>query len=63
MAYIGAVVNGSVGNKQDEVAVPDDLPVEGLLVVLVDKLRYQKYSGDGGQSLCCEPHHVVTEGG
>jgi uncharacterized ubiquitin-like protein YukD len=60
MAYLNVVVKDSVGNKQDEVEVPDDVPVKRLLVVLVEKLRYPKHSGDGGQLLSYKLHHVAS---
>lgn len=60
MAYISVVVKDSVGNRQDEVEVPDDVPIKRLLVVLVDRLRYPRYSGDGGQLLSYKLHHVAT---
>ena len=35
------------GNKRVMVEVPDDIPVERVLVVLVDKLRLPKHSPTG----------------
>jgi hypothetical protein len=60
MPYVSVVVTDSIGNKRDEVEVPDDVQVRRLLVVLVERLRYPRYSGDGGQLLSYKLHHVAT---
>lgn len=46
----------ATGNKRVEVQMPDDVPVERILVVLADKLKLPRHSPDG-QLMSYKLHH------
>jgi len=46
----------ATGNKRLKVQVPDDVPVERILMVLADKLHLPRYAPDG-QLMSYKFHH------
>lgn len=60
MAYISIRVRDATGNDKGIVEVPDDAPVNRILVVLIDKLNMPRYSPDG-QLLSYKFHHQATK--
>lgn len=60
MAYINVEVWDVTGNKKDTVEVPDDVPVNRAIVVLIERLNYPKYDPAGGQLLSYKLHHRPT---
>jgi len=60
MAYINVEVWDVTGNKKDTVEVPDDVPVNRVIVVLIERLNYPKYDPTGGQLLSYKLHHRPT---
>lgn len=59
MAMVTIQIWDATGNKRQEVEVPDDAPVDRLLVVLVDKMRFPQNAPDG-QPLSYKLHHRRT---
>lgn len=56
MADINLEVWDATGNKRLKVQVPDDVPVERILMVLADKLHLPRYAPDG-QLMSYKFHH------
>ena len=56
MADLNIEVWDATGNKRVEVEVPDDAPVERVLMVLADKLHLPRHSPDG-QFMSYKFHH------
>jgi molybdopterin/thiamine biosynthesis adenylyltransferase len=49
----------ATGNKRQEVQMPDDAPVNRLLVVLLEKMKFPRYAPDG-QPLSYKFHHRAS---
>ena len=60
MAYIDIEIWDGTGNKKNTVQVPDDVPINKLIVVLLERLSYPKYDPTGGQLLSYKLHHRPT---
>ena len=60
MAYIDIEVWDPTGSKRSIVEVPNDVPVNRILVVLIEKLNLPRYSPDG-QLLSYKFHHQATK--
>jgi uncharacterized ubiquitin-like protein YukD len=56
MGLVTVNVWDATGNKRQQVQMPDDAPVNRLLVVLLDKLSFPVYAPDG-QPLSYKLHH------
>lgn len=56
MGDINLEVWDATGNKRLKVQVPDDVPVERILMVLADKLHLPRYAPDG-QLMSYKFHH------
>lgn len=56
MGVINLEVWDATGNKQVYVEVPDDVPLERILVVLADKLQLPRHAPDG-QLMSYKFHH------
>lgn len=61
MSYITIEIRDLFGNKSDRVEVPDDVAVNRLLVVLVERLNYPRFDATGGQLLSYRLHHIGTQ--
>ena len=61
MAYINIEVQDLTGSKKDPVEVPDDIPINRILVVLIDRLSYPRYDPTRGQLLSYKLHHEATK--
>ena len=59
MGMITVEVWDATGSKKQEVELPDDAPVNRVLVVLVDKMRLPRNSPDG-QLMSYKFHHKAT---
>lgn len=59
--YITIEVRDLFGNKSDRVEVPDDVAVNRLLVLLVERLNYPRFDATGGQLLSYRLHHIGTQ--
>ncbi len=59
MANIVVQVWDATGSKRQEVEVPEDAPVNRVLVVLVEKMRLPHNSPDG-QLMSYKFHHKAT---
>jgi hypothetical protein len=59
MGNIVIQVWDATGSKRQEVEVPEDAPVNRVLVVLVDKMRLPRNSPDG-QLMSYKFHHKAT---
>ncbi len=59
MAVLTVQVWDATGNKRQAVEMPDDAPVNRLLVVLVDKMNFPQYAPDG-QPLSYRLHHRAS---
>ena len=60
MAYIDIEIWDGTGNKKNTVQVPDDVPINKLIVVLLERLSYPKFDPTGGQLLSYKLHHRPT---
>lgn len=47
----------STGGKKNKVLIPADIPINRLIVVLVEKLNYPKFDPTGGFLLSYKLHH------
>lgn len=56
MPLITVEIQDATGNKKQSVEMPDDAPVNRLLTVLLEKLRFPQYGPDG-QLLSYKLHH------
>jgi hypothetical protein len=56
MATITVQVWDATGNKRQEVELPDDVPIERILAVLVEKMNLPQSAPDG-QPLSYKFHH------
>jgi len=56
MSLVTVQVWDATGNKRQQVQMPDDAPINRLLVVLLDKLNFPVYAPDG-QPLSYKLHH------
>jgi len=61
VSYITIEIRDLFGNKSDRVEVPDDVAVNRLLVVLVERLNYPRFDATGGQLLSYRLHHIGTQ--
>lgn len=59
MGMITVEVWDATGSKRQPVELPDDAPVNRILVVLVDKMRLPRNSPDG-QLMSYKFHHKTT---
>jgi uncharacterized ubiquitin-like protein YukD len=59
MAVVNVQVWDATGNKRQDVAMPDDAPVNRLLVVLLEKMNFPQYAPDG-QLLSYKFHHRAS---
>jgi uncharacterized ubiquitin-like protein YukD len=59
MATITVQVWDATGSKRQDVELPDDAPVNRVLVVLIDKMRLPRQSPDG-QLMSYKFHHKAT---
>ena len=60
MAYINIEVWDATGNQKGTVEVPNDVPVNRILAVLIEKLNMPRNSPDG-QLLSYKFHHHATK--
>lgn len=60
MPYINIEVWDTTGNKKQVVEVPDDVPINRIIVLLIEKLKYPKFDATGGQLLSYKLHHQST---
>jgi hypothetical protein len=61
MAYITIEVWDATGNKKEMVEVPDDVPANRIVVVLIDRLNFPTYDPTGGQLLSYKLHHQSSK--
>jgi uncharacterized ubiquitin-like protein YukD len=59
MPNVTVTIHDATGNKRQEVEVPDDAPVERLIAVLVDRMRFPQ-TGPDGQLLSYKLQHRGT---
>ena len=59
MGLIKLEIWDATGTKRQEVQMPDDAPINRLLVVLLEKLNFPMYAPDG-QPLSYKLHHRAS---
>jgi len=59
MGMVTVQVWDATGNKRQEVEMPDDAPVNRLLAVLLDRMKFPQYAPDG-QPLSYKLHHRAS---
>src|ERR1700712_3204720 len=59
MAMLTVQVWDATGNKRQDVEMPDDAPVNGILAVLLEKMSFPQYAPDG-QPLSYKFHHKAS---
>lgn len=60
MAYINIEVWDATGAKKEAVEVPNDVPVNRIIVLLIERLSFPKFDATGGQLLSYKLHHQAT---
>jgi hypothetical protein len=56
MGMVTVEVWDATGNRRQQAEMPDDAPVNRLLAVLLEKMKYPQYAPDG-QPLSYKLHH------
>ena len=56
MAMLTVQVWDATGNKRQDVELPDDAPVNRILAVLLERMKFPQYAPDG-QPLSYKFHH------
>jgi uncharacterized ubiquitin-like protein YukD len=59
MALVTVEVWDATGNRRQRVEMPDDAPVNRLLAVLLEKMKFPQFAPDG-QPLSYKFHHRAT---
>ena len=59
MGLVNVQVMDATGNKRQQVQMPDDAPVNRLLVVLLEKMKFPQFAPDG-QPLSYKFHHRAS---
>lgn len=59
MALVTVQVWDATGNKRQEVQMPDDAPVNRILAVLLEKMKFPQYAPDG-LPLSYKFHHKAS---
>lgn len=59
MPMISVTVHDATGNRKQQVDVPDDAPIERLIAVLVDRMRFPQ-NGPDGQLLSYKLQHRTS---
>lgn len=59
MGLITVEIHDATGNKRQPVEMPDDAPLNRLLTVLLEKMRFPQYGPDG-QLLSYKLHHRAS---
>jgi uncharacterized ubiquitin-like protein YukD len=59
MGLVTVHVLDATGNKRQQVQMPDDAPVNRLLVVLLEKMKFPTHAPDG-QPLSYKFHHRAS---
>ena len=59
MAIVNVQVWDATGNKRQQVDMPDDAPVNRILAVLLEKMKFPQYAPDG-QILSYKFHHRAS---
>jgi uncharacterized ubiquitin-like protein YukD len=47
MGTLNVDIHDATGNKRQPVSVPDDAPVDRLIAVLIDRMRFPQHGPDG----------------
>jgi len=56
MGLVIVQVWDATGNKRQDVEMPDDAPLDRILIVLLEKMKFPQYAPDG-QLLSYKLHH------
>lgn len=59
MGVVTVQVWDATGNKRQEVDMPDDVPMNRILAVLLEKMKFPLYSPDG-QPMSYKFHHRAS---
>ena len=59
MGQVTVQVWDATGNKRQDVQMPDDAPVDRILVVLLERMNFPQYAPDG-QLLSYKLHHRAS---
>lgn len=59
MGMLTVQVWDATGNKRQDVEMPDDAPINRLLAVLLEKMKFPQYAPDG-QPLSYKFHHRAS---
>ena len=61
MPYLNLEIWDATGSKREPVEVPDDVAVNRVLVLLIDRLGYPRYDPSGGHLLSYKLHHQRSQ--
>ena len=59
MGLVIVQVWDATGNKRQDVEMPDDAPLDRILIVLLEKMKFPQYAPDG-QLLSYKLHHRAS---
>lgn len=59
MGMLTVQVWDATGNKRQDVELPDDAPVNRILAVLLERMKFPQYAPDG-QPLSYKFHHRIS---
>jgi uncharacterized ubiquitin-like protein YukD len=61
MSFINIEIWDASGNKKTPVEVPADVPINRIIVVLIERLNFPRYDATMGQLLSYKLHHQASK--
>jgi uncharacterized ubiquitin-like protein YukD len=61
MSFINIEIWDASGNRKTPVEVPADVPVNRIIVVLIERLNFPRYDATMGQLLSYKLHHQASK--
>jgi uncharacterized ubiquitin-like protein YukD len=61
MSFINIEIWDASGNRKTPVEVPGDVPVNRIIVVLIERLNFPRYDATMGQLLSYKLHHQASK--
>ena len=61
MSFVSIEIWDASGNKKTPVEVPADVPINRIIVVLIERLNFPRYDATMGQLLSYKLHHQASK--
>ena len=61
MSFVNIEIWDASGNKKTPVEVPADVPINRIIVVLIERLNFPRYDATMGQLLSYKLHHQASK--